>query len=174
MSMSIFLICLRHGESASFKRSIAEEILLRDALDKRLPITSVEYSDDSGGAVYGLQDKEDITGVSFDHCGGEMFFAALYELADRTGAFFVWSDALPCLAVTNEATLAHLPSDIVEGLGPPYIVLEWRRAREGDPRIICRVLRRAASAYFLLKFPKSRSTESGPGPATTSAARQAR
>lgn len=124
MSLDIFLFCKRNGQLSSFKKAIAEELLIRDAVDKRLPVTDVEYPDGSRAEVFGLEEGEgeDIDNLYFTHCGGETFFAVLYELAVKTGSYIWWSDEAPNIAVTSEALLADLPAKEVADLGPPYIV----------------------------------------------------
>jgi hypothetical protein len=124
MSLDIFLFCTRDGQPSSFMKSLAEEILIRDAVDKRLPVTDVEYPDGSRAEVYGLEEDEgdDIDNLYFSHCGGETFFAMLYELAVKTGSYIWWSDEPPNIAVTSEAKRADLPADMAADLGPPYVV----------------------------------------------------
>ncbi len=124
MGLDIFLFCTRDGQPSTFKKSIAEEILVRDAVDKNLPVTDVLCPDGSRGEVYGLEEDEDedVDNLYFTHCAGETFFAVLYELAVKTGSYVWWADKPPNIAVTSEAKLADLPADAAADLGPPYIV----------------------------------------------------
>ena len=119
MSFDIFLQCFRNGEPACFKRTVFEEIFLRDAIDPNELPSGVTYAD--GGAEIYVEDKEEIDGVSFDHCGGDTFFAALLELADRTGAVVFWPTEGRQIAVTNPDVVGHLPAELA-ALGPAYIV----------------------------------------------------
>ncbi len=128
MSFDIFLVCVKDGEATAFKRSLFEDIFSRGAIDPRLPFTNVVYGD-GGAQISGADEDEDIESLSFDHCGGDTFFAALYELADRSGSVVVWPGEERVLAVTRQAMIAHLPADMGE-LGPPHIVSNGRELEE--------------------------------------------
>ena len=112
MSFGIFFLCFRNGEITTIKRTLVEEIFGRDAIALKFPLTSVDYID-GGAQIYGANKEDDIEHISFDHFGGDTFFSALYELADRSGSLIVWPGN-PCFAVTREALIAHLPREIVD------------------------------------------------------------
>lgn len=110
MSFEIFLCCVRNGEGSAFKRELFEEIFARGAIDPRSPLTSVTYRD-GGAQIDGAEDDEEIENLVFSHCGGETFYAALHELADRSGSFMTWpSDGLN-IAVPSHDLVTHLPAD---------------------------------------------------------------
>lgn len=52
-----------------------------------------------------------IQNVTFNHCGGNSFFDAMYKLADHTNSVISWPALEPKAVVPNEATLAEVPSD---------------------------------------------------------------
>lgn len=120
MSNDIFLICARKDGPATFKRALAEEIMNRGAINPRLPLTDITYSD--GGAEVSIEEDEDIDGGGFGRFGGRTFYDRLWELADRTGSYLVWPDFPPCLAVTRPEFVAYIDEDTVEAHGPPYVV----------------------------------------------------
>jgi hypothetical protein len=111
VSFEIFLQCYRNGEPATFKRTILDETFgLRDTSRNRRPwCFKVDYPDGGGADVY-ADDGDDQQGIMFSRCGGGMFFDALYQLADVTKSVVFWPYKSPAVAVTNETTVAHLPS----------------------------------------------------------------
>jgi hypothetical protein len=124
VSFDIFLACVKDGESAAFKRILFEDIFSRGAINPRLPFTNVVYGD-GGAQIDGADEHEDIESLSFNHCGGDTFFATLYELADRSGSVVFWPGEERVLAVTSQAMIAHIPADMDE-LGPAHIVSNGR------------------------------------------------
>jgi hypothetical protein len=124
LSFDIFLHCVKDGMPAAFECGLFEEIFGRGAIDLRLPFTRVDYVD-GGAEIYGADEGEDIEHLMFTRCGGETFFAALHELADRSGSMIFWPSPGRSIAVTRADMVAHIPPDMVE-LGPPYIVSNGR------------------------------------------------
>jgi len=120
MSFDIYLQCMRNKEPATFKRSLAEDIMNRGAIAPELPLMNISYPD--GSCVAYIDEDEDIDGVSFDHFGGDTFYQRLWELADMTGSFLFWPDLGRKMAVTRANVIQHIDDDTVEGHGPPYIV----------------------------------------------------
>jgi hypothetical protein len=121
MSFDLFLMCARDGEQSSFKRELYEEIMRRDALAPPPDRLDLEYADESGGCVNGDED-EDIASLMFNHFGGDTFMERLWELADRTGSFFVWPGEGRTIAVTRAETISHIFHGLAESLGPPFVV----------------------------------------------------
>jgi hypothetical protein len=128
VSFDIFLQCVRDGMRAAFKRSLFEEIFSRGAIDPQLPLIHVGYSD-GHAEIYGADEGEDIGHLMFSHCGGATFFAALYELADRSGSMIFWPSLGRSMAVTRTETIAHLPEDMGE-MGPPYVVSDGHELQD--------------------------------------------
>jgi hypothetical protein len=121
MSFDLTLMCFRNGESATFKRSLVEEIVATGAVNPTFPLTSVEYRD-GGGDIYGANRGDDIDHLMFNHFGGDTFMQRIWELADRTGSFFVWPDVGRSVAVTRAETMKHIHADIENDHKPPFIV----------------------------------------------------
>lgn len=128
MSFDIFVQCFRNGEVATFKRAIVEEIFGPYAVARQADegIVRVKYPDGGGADVYG-DNQPELRSISFDHCGGDAFFDALYLLADRIEGVIYWPGVGPSSAITDAAVLEHLPADFIEGCGPPALV----RDRDG-------------------------------------------
>lgn len=112
MSFDIFLQCFQGGEPATFKRSLFEEIFCPNAINPQLPLEDVTYAD-GGGDIYG-SDDDDIQCLMFNHCGGDTFWAALRELADRTQSVVFSASGWPTLAVADAAAIAHLPANFTK------------------------------------------------------------
>jgi hypothetical protein len=128
VSFDIYLLCVRNGEPATFKRSVVTEIFGPHAYGDP-DFSNVTFPDGSGSCIYVARD-DDIESMGFNHCGGNDFFQALYELGDRTKSIIFWPDTRPSFAVTDEATLAHLPLDFEQDFGPGQIVRNGRELQE--------------------------------------------
>jgi hypothetical protein len=124
MSFDLFVQCFRNGERATFPRSVFDGIFGRHAISPEFPTQNVKYPDGSGGEIYGGENDE-IDGLMFTHFGGDMIFAAIYELAHKTGSVIYWPDTIPSVAVTEPETTAHLP-DGFDKIGPPHLVQDHR------------------------------------------------
>jgi hypothetical protein len=123
MSADIYLQCFEHGKAKTFSRLIFEEVFARDALAPQYPLTRVSYPDGGRIDVYGGE-SDDIHALTFSRYGGEFFFRALYELADRTQSIIYWPDILPALAVTNAAVIPHIPADCLDAVGPAEVIAD--------------------------------------------------
>jgi hypothetical protein len=128
MGFDLFMSCCRNGESATFKREIAEEIFNRDAIDPTTPLTEVRYAD-GRGEVYGAE-EDDVDGIMLAHFGGRTILERVWELAHRTGSFFYWPgdpDGGPWIAVTDPQTLQHMWPELLK---EPDAIGVARSARE--------------------------------------------
>lgn len=112
MSFDIFLRRFRNGEAAPFRRADFEEIFGPYVCSRETRFVCVEFPDGGGSDVY--IDDGDTWHLMFNHCGGDSFFAALYELAARTQSVIFWPDDPPRAAATDAATLQHLPPEFTE------------------------------------------------------------
>jgi hypothetical protein len=121
MSLPVFFQRYQNGELATIKRSVLIDILGSAAVMDGPNIGAIRFSDSDGGEVYGA-DNEDIEQLSFDEGDGKKFFDALWEIADRTGAFMYWIGDGSCSAVTDKAILDHVPADVLADTGPAKIV----------------------------------------------------
>ena len=141
MSFDIFLQCFRKGAPTAFKREVFEEVFLpfcddRHEYEGDPDFMRVEFPDGSGSDIYlgslrknresmielgeiseadpfprDRGDPEDLESLMFNHGGGDMFFQAMYELADRTQSVIFWPSEGPSTVVTNESVLKELPED---------------------------------------------------------------
>jgi hypothetical protein len=127
MGLDIYLYCFRDEEPATFKRALAEEILSRDAIDYRPPLTYVSYPDGSRAEIFSTDEGVDIHNLMFGHCVGATFWDRLYELAERTRSLVMWHFGSPLCAVTNAENIADLhPAFREEPFGPPFVVTSGR------------------------------------------------
>ena len=124
MSFDIFLQRYRNGEAATFKRSVFNEIFETET-DRRDPdFVQPEYPDGSGGDIY--VDENDIQCIMFNHCGGDIFWAKVYELLYVTQSLIFWPAGGPAAVVARADTLKHLPSGFDEMFGKIHVVANAR------------------------------------------------
>ena len=123
MSFDIFLQHFQNGEVATWQRSVVEEIFGRYVIDREKAngFMRVEFPDGSGSDIYTSKDDE-VDCMMFNHSGGQGFFDALWELANRIHGCVCWPAVGPSLVITDASTLTHLPADMIEAVGPPLIV----------------------------------------------------
>jgi hypothetical protein len=82
MSFDIFVQCFRDGEMAMFKRTVFEEIFGPFVVSREPKFGHVRFLDGSVADIY-LDDGDEQSSLMFNHCGGDAFFDALYQLTDR-------------------------------------------------------------------------------------------
>ncbi len=124
MSFDLFVQCFRHGKVTKFKRTLVEEIFGPYAIGRSAKggIERLFYpEDDGGGELYG-DDGEEIGSLMFSHFGGDALYDGIYALTDRIKGVIYWADEAPCSAITDPEVLAHLPPELVDGVGPPAVV----------------------------------------------------
>src|SRR5579871_4521263 len=115
MSFDIFVQCFRNGDVAMFKRSVFEEIFGRFTVSREPNFALTKFPDGSGADIY-VDDSDELDSIMFNHCDGDAFFDALYQLTDRIKGIIYWADEAPCSAITDAAVLEHLPEALVEGV----------------------------------------------------------
>jgi hypothetical protein len=132
MSFDIFLLCVRNGEAATFGRSTLYEVFGASIVSREPDGFFKLYFADGGGAdVYSGDDDDVVQHIGFNRPGGDMFFDALYRLAEVTKSVVFWPSKPPAVAVTDEATLAHLPDGFSgDGIGPAWVVHSGRELRD--------------------------------------------
>jgi hypothetical protein len=124
MSFDIFLQCYRNGEPATFKRSVFNEIFETETNQNDPDFVQPEYPDGSGGDIY--VDENDIQCIMFNHCGGDIFWAKVYELLYVTKSVIFWPAGGPASVVASAEALKHLPADWSDGMGEASIVHSGR------------------------------------------------
>ena len=129
MSFDVFLQCCRDGEPAKFPRAIFEEIFGPYIASRSAHFVRVEYPDRACADIY-LGDEESIDGMMFNHFGGDAFFDGLYSITDRVEGVVLWPDAAPNCAVTDVATLIHLPEDLIRTCGPAIVVGDGKAMKD--------------------------------------------
>ena len=120
MSFDIFLQCYRNGEAATFKRAVFDEIFETKGDRIERDFVQPRYSDGSGGDIY--VDENDIQCIMFNHCGGDMFWAKVYELLYVTKSVIFWPAGGPASVVASTEALKHLPADWSDGMGKVSVI----------------------------------------------------
>ena len=121
MSFDIFLAPYNNKEEAPFSRSLLMEAFGADAGISDGPIDSIRYSASDGAEVYGAED-ETITGLSFNHFGGQRFTEGLLKLADLTQSVIFWPSEEMVGAITREEIRDHIDPEFLEGFSEVRVV----------------------------------------------------
>lgn len=138
MSFDIFLVCLDHGEVATFPRSIIEE-RFAPFIESRSR-TSWKLVDSLADVWIG-EDKVQTGGFMVSRPPGDKkhpFWQALLDVMGETQTVLHWPTGgpLPHAVVANESVIAHMPADMLRILGRPKIVRKpedfWRCIIESD------------------------------------------
>lgn len=124
MSFDIFLQFYRNGEPATFKRSVFDEIFETETDQNDPDFVQPEYPDGSGGDIY--VGENDIQCIMFNHCGGDIFWAKVYELLYVTQSLVFWPAGGPAAVVGRADALKHLPSGFDEMFGKIHVVANAR------------------------------------------------
>jgi hypothetical protein len=122
MSFDIFLQCFRDKAPATFERSNFEDVFGAYIVSRESNpgFVGVKFPDGSHADVY-ISELENIDGLMVNHCGGDAFFQALYQLADRTKSSIYWPGSAPSSVVTDDATVLHLPEGFAENFGTTVV-----------------------------------------------------
>ena len=121
MSFDIFLAHFQNGEVTSFKRDVFDELFDAFVVGRRdAGFMRVRFPD--GGADIYVDDTELLSGMMFNHCGGDEFFDALFELARRTSSVIFWPGIGRTSVIADPAVLSHLPADFIKSCGEPVLV----------------------------------------------------
>src|SRR5258708_810802 len=90
MSFDIFLTHFKNGEVTTFKRAVFDQLFGVFAVGPREHrFMRVQFPDGGGADIY-VDDEGDLAGMMFNHCGGDSFYDALYELIRQTGSVVFW------------------------------------------------------------------------------------
>lgn len=124
MSFDIMLQRFENGQSAVFGRRVVDEIFDPFVVHRDPSFIRVKYPDRSGADIWIGEDETDIGGIMFNHCGGEQFANAFFELLRRTGSVIYWPGG-GCV-VADPAVAEELPARMVQALGEPKVVRSGR------------------------------------------------
>lgn len=111
MSLDIFMQAYRSGEPTTFKRMVMDQVFGANLSINEDDFARVGFTDGSGGQMF-FSEGDDLHGVMFNHCGGEAFWNALFDLLKRTGSVLFWPGGGGYL-VADMAVVAHLPRGMV-------------------------------------------------------------
>lgn len=126
MSFDIFMQPFRNGQPAPFDRSLIKEAFGPDAKVGDGEISDIVYPEGDRAEVFGAEEPTIQSGLMFSHAGGDRFFEGLWRLAERTGSIIYWPDEGPQCAVTNADTIKHIPTEMLETIGPAEVVHNGR------------------------------------------------
>ena len=128
MSFDIMLQRFHDGQSVTFSRKLVDEIFDPFVVHRDPAFIRVRYPDQSGADIWLGADEEEISGIMFNHCGGEQFADAFFELLKRTGSVIYWPGG-GCV-VADPDIGKELPSSMTEALGAPITVHSGREIFE--------------------------------------------
>jgi len=114
----------RNEQVAPFDRSLVQEIFGAEAasIARNGEIVDIVYPDGQRAELYGAEEETIKLGLVFSRAGGDRIFDGIWQIADRTRSLIYWPDIIPHCAVTRPETLALVPSDVLESMGPAEIV----------------------------------------------------
>lgn len=124
MSFDIMLQRFQDGRSATFARTIVDEIFDPFVVHRDPSFIRVKYPDRSGADIWIGEDEAETSAIMFNHCGGEQFANAFFELLKRTGSVIYWPGG-GCVVV-DPGVAKELPADMVKALGAPKVVHSGR------------------------------------------------
>jgi hypothetical protein len=125
MSFDIFLVCLDHGEVATFPRALIERAFA-PFIETREP-NSWKLCDSL--ADVWIKGADDIAGFGVSRPPGDLeephpFWRALLDVMQRAQTVLHWPSVgpKPHAVVANESVIAHMPPDMIRILGRPKLV----------------------------------------------------
>ena|SRR5579863_3815512 len=122
MSFDIFLAHFENGEVRTFKREIFDRLFGAFTVGTPEPkFMRVRFPDGGGADIY-VENKSDLSGMMFNHCGGDAFYDALYELIRQTGSVVFWPGVGRTSVIADPAVVEHLPANFIESCGQPVLV----------------------------------------------------
>ena len=113
MSDPLLITCVAGRAASTFARNLFEEIFCRHAIAPKLPLLEVTYLDGGATEIYG-GDEDPIETISFHRFGGDTFWAAIFELARRTGSVVYWPGEPPWAAIVDSLIVEELPEGFKE------------------------------------------------------------
>lgn len=137
MGFSAYLQCFRDGKPAGLPRDmVAAQFPIGNSSSTDL--WQIKYDDENWCDIYVSPDRSNgakIHGLTVDRpCGDLRLWNALYRVMCLGPVVFYFPGSNP-LRVAHEATIAQLPADLLEAIGPPRLVSsgqELRQAVEDD------------------------------------------
>ena len=102
MSIDYMVVRFQQGEGAELDQSVFDDIFGAYLVEEEDDFARADFPDGSAADIYHDDDS-----VMFNHCGGEAFREAVYQLIARTQGYIYWGSGDG--AVADAATLAELP-----------------------------------------------------------------
>lgn len=124
MSFDIFLVCVDHGNVATFPSSTIKDAFAPFVESRNK--SSWKLADCLADVWIG-EDEAETDGFMVSRPPGSEdhpFWAALLDIMGKTRTVLYWmSDGpKPHAVVADEAVIAHMPPDMIEALGTPALV----------------------------------------------------
>lgn len=124
MSFDIWFQRFRGGEPAPISSSMVYQLFGPFIVHDGGSFIRVRFPDGSGADIWGKQ-RPAFSGLTFNHCGGEQFANAFFELLKRTEAVIYWPDG-GCV-VADPAVISQLPAFLTAQFGTPTVVHSGRQ-----------------------------------------------
>lgn len=127
LSFSIYVQRFWNGERATFPRSYIEETFGLNIVSRepKFGCMVLEYpAEGHAGDVY-VGSEEQIDGFSINRPGGDrfpLFWSSILHLMQKAGLVLHWPSTGPSLTVTDLALVEHVPSEMLEAIGPAFLV----------------------------------------------------
>ena len=131
MSFDIMLQHFTGGECSTFPRALVESSFGPFVVHRTDSFIRVRYPDDSGADMW-FDNVENIDHIMFNHCGGNTFTKAMFELMKRTGSVIYWPGGRAVVA--DRSVIDTLPPDIVKALGTPTVISAPQEIRDAIAR----------------------------------------
>lgn len=120
MSFDIFLLKHQHGEGRTFPTAIMDEVFADFIVHREETFVRVQYPDESEADIWYKVTEEEIDCVMFNHCVGEQFSDAMFELLKRIDGVICWPGG-GCV-VANQSAIDDMPPELIATFGTPIIV----------------------------------------------------
>lgn len=121
MSFDIVVQCFRNGELAKYPRAVVERAFAPFIKARRAHSWELEIGGKGGPRIY-IRNEPEIHGFMVDRPGHDAFWKALMRVLRETGSVLYWPGG--GAVVTSKTILAHLPPDLVEGVGRPLVTTD--------------------------------------------------
>lgn len=131
MSFDIFVQRFRNDALAKYPRAFVEKAFASFIKSRHEKCWELEFCGRSGPTIF-IDNEVEIDGFSVNNPGDDEFWQALVRLLQDTGCLLHWPGG--GAVVTDEALIAHIPADFIEGLGTPIVTTDLETIYEAIRR----------------------------------------
>ena len=114
MSFDIWFQRFQYGQPSPLPGSVVDKLFGPFVVHDGGSFIRVRFPDGSGADIWGKQ-RPAFSGLTFNHCGGEQFANAFYELLKRTASAIYWPEG-GCV-VADSSVIPQLPDFLTSSLG---------------------------------------------------------